>query len=145
MEEEAELGRFLSSDKTHLGPPTDVFIITHYPKHLRACNVYPSTEEDSETHSFDVILRGQEIVTGCQLLHSHEELRSAYAKRAHPIDPDSPGWRPYVAAHEIAMPPWGGFGCRSLFYPLACPFYPGFIIRPGRSFNLLFSYFNFIG
>ena len=31
--------------------------------------------------------------------------------REYPIDPDSPGWRPYVAAHDIGMPPWAGFGC----------------------------------
>ena len=110
-----------------------MFIITHYPRHLRACNVYPSNEKESTTHSFDVILRGQEIVTGCQLLHSHKELRSAHATRTHPIDSDSLGWRPYVAAHEIGMPPWGGFGCMSLFYLLVSPFCPGPIFRPGGS------------
>ncbi|PVI02292.1 class II aaRS and biotin synthetase [Periconia macrospinosa] len=109
-EEEAALGRFLSNNKSHLGPPTDVFIITHFPRHLRPCNVYPSDEGGNTTQSFDIILRGQEVVTGCRLLHSHEELRSAFAARAHPIDPDSPEWRPYMAAHEIGMPPWGGFG-----------------------------------
>lgn len=115
-EEEAALGRFFSSNESHLGPPTDVFIITHFPRHLRPCNIYPSKDGDLITNSFDVILRGQEIITGCQLLHSHEELRSAFATRTHPIDPDSPGWRPFVAAHEIGMPPWGGFGCKLLFY-----------------------------
>lgn len=91
-----------------------MFIITHYPKHLRSCNVHPSTDDDGTTHSFDVILRGQEVMTGYHLLHSHEDLRNAYSSRAHPIDPDSPGWRPYVTAHEVGMPPWGGFGCELL-------------------------------
>ncbi|KAI0201864.1 hypothetical protein F4808DRAFT_424084 [Astrocystis sublimbata] len=108
--EEAALGRYLASDDSHLSPPTDVFIITHFPKHLRACNIHPAEDGSSDTYSFDVILRGQEVVTGCQLLHSYEKLRTAFVTRAHPIDPDCPGWTNYTRAHEIGMPPWGGFG-----------------------------------
>ncbi|KAK0705845.1 hypothetical protein B0T21DRAFT_341663 [Apiosordaria backusii] len=108
--EEAALGKFLASDRSHLGPPTDVFFVTHFPKHLRSCNIYPSEDEDGTTQSFDVILRGQECVTGCRLLHSAEELRTAFANRPHPIDPETPEWRPYMTAHELGMPPWGGFG-----------------------------------
>lgn len=55
-------------------------------------------------------MRGQEIVTGCRLIHDYEELRAAFINRSPPIDPDSPEWRPYMIAHEIGMPPWGGFG-----------------------------------
>ncbi|KAK3358796.1 hypothetical protein B0T25DRAFT_587939 [Lasiosphaeria hispida] len=109
-EEEAALGRFLASDESHIGHPTDVFVVTHFPRHLRPCNIYPSEDGDNTSQSFDVILRGQEIITGCRLLHSHEELRSAFTTRVPPIDPDSAEWRPYVLAHEIGMPPWGGFG-----------------------------------
>ncbi|ETS76971.1 hypothetical protein PFICI_10845 [Pestalotiopsis fici W106-1] len=114
-EEEEALGRFFASVDSSLGPPTDVFIITHFPRHLRPCNVYPSDDGDNTSQSFDIIMRGQEIVTGCRLLHSYEDLRSAFISRPYPIDPDSPEWRPYVRAHEIGMPPWGGFGRESLF------------------------------
>lgn len=65
------------------------------------------------TYSFDILLRGQEIVTACQLLHSYQDVRTAFQSREHPIDPDSPGWQPYTTAHEIGMPPWGGFGRKS--------------------------------
>ncbi|PSR84454.1 hypothetical protein BD289DRAFT_368613 [Coniella lustricola] len=109
-EEEAALGRFLASSDTHLGKPTDVFILTHFPRHLRACNIYIAEEDETTTQSFDVILRGQECITGCRLLHSYQELHKAFTTRSHPIDPDSPEWRPYMEAHEIGMPPWGGFG-----------------------------------
>ncbi|KAK0725120.1 hypothetical protein B0H67DRAFT_121522 [Lasiosphaeris hirsuta] len=109
-EEEAALGRFLSSNESYIGHPTDVFIVTHFPRHLRPCNIYPSEDGDNTSQSFDVILRGQEIVTGCRLLHSYEELRSAFTARVPPIDADSAEWRPYMVAHEIGMPPWGGFG-----------------------------------
>ncbi|KAK4219695.1 aspartyl-tRNA synthetase [Rhypophila decipiens] len=121
-EEEAALGKLLSSPSSPIQPPTDIFIITHYPRHIRACNVYPSSPQHSPdpspvdddkantTHSFDIILAGQEIVTGCQLLHSYQDLREAFLKRTPPIYPDSPEWRTYMAAHELGMPPWGGFG-----------------------------------
>ncbi|KZL86617.1 aspartate-trna ligase [Colletotrichum incanum] len=99
--EEAALGRFIASEESHLGPPTDVFVITHFPRHLRACNLYPSENGDNTTQSFDVILRGQEIVTGCRLLHSHEDLLSAFETRSPPIDTTSPEWRPFLTAHEI--------------------------------------------
>ncbi|KAL7894103.1 hypothetical protein HDV63DRAFT_389613 [Trichoderma sp. SZMC 28014] len=109
-EEESLLGELFASEQSPLVSPTDVFIITHFPKHLRPCNVSSLGRDDATTNSFDIILRGQEIVTGCQLLHSYKEVRSAFTNRAHPIDPDCPGWRPYTEAHEIGMPPWGGFG-----------------------------------
>ncbi|ATY64533.1 aspartate-tRNA ligase [Cordyceps militaris] len=107
-EEEAALGSFLTSKESGLGHPTDIFIVTHFPRHLRPCNVYQSDEDTSQ--SFDVIMKGQEIVTGCRLIHDHEELRTAFVNRSPPIDPESPEWRPYMIAHEIGMPPWGGFG-----------------------------------
>ncbi len=110
-EEEAALGSFLTSKESGLGHPTDIFIVTHFPRHLRPCNVYQSDEDTSQ--SFDVIMKGQEIVTGCRLIHDHEELRTAFVNRSPPIDPESPEWRPYMIAHEIGMPPWGGFGRKS--------------------------------
>ncbi|KAJ6789158.1 hypothetical protein PWT90_06034 [Aphanocladium album] len=108
-EEEFALGEHIGSNESCLGTPADLFIVTHFPKHLRPCNIHPS-KDTGVTNSFDVILRGQEIITGCQLLHSHQDLREAFATRVPPIDSDSPGWRSYVEAHEIGMPPWGGFG-----------------------------------
>ncbi|OIW29208.1 class II aaRS and biotin synthetase [Coniochaeta ligniaria NRRL 30616] len=109
-DEEAALGRYFASSSSYFGIPTDVFIITHFPRRLRACNIHPSVSLPGTSESFDVILRGQEIATGCRLLHAHDHLRAAFAARDPPIDPDSPGWRPYTTAHEIGMPPWGGFG-----------------------------------
>ena len=108
--EEAALGRYLASEESGYGPPTDVFVVTNFPRHLRSFSIHPSAQNDSE--SFDIILRGQEIVTGCRLLNDYKDLRKAMTTREHPIDPDCDGWRPYVQSHEIGMPPWGGFGCK---------------------------------
>lgn len=104
-EEEAALSHYLSSGKLSLGPPTDLFVITHFLRHLRSFSIHPSKIDDSESYSFDIILRGQEIVTACQLLHDHRELRSVMISCEYPIDSDSPEWHPYVAAHDIDMPP----------------------------------------
>ncbi|KAG9196767.1 hypothetical protein G6514_005224, partial [Epicoccum nigrum] len=106
--EEAALGRYLASEESEYGPPTDVFVVTNFPRHLRSFIIHPSAQNDSE--SFDIILRGQEIITGCRLLNDYQELRKAMTTRKHPIDPDCDGWRPYVQSHENGMPPWGGFG-----------------------------------
>ncbi|KAF2123423.1 class II aaRS and biotin synthetase [Dothidotthia symphoricarpi CBS 119687] len=106
--EEAALGRYLASEASEYAPPTDLFVVTNFPRHLRSFSVHPSAQNDSE--SFDVILRGQEIITGCRLINEFNDLRRAMTTREHPIDPDCDGWRPYVQSHEIGMPPWGGFG-----------------------------------
>jgi aspartyl-tRNA synthetase len=111
--EEAALGRYLASEESEYGPPTDVFVVTNFPRHLRSFSIHPSAHNDSE--SFDIILRGQEIITGCRLLNDYNDLRRAMTTREHPIDPDCDGWRPYVQSHEIGMPPWGGFGCKLIF------------------------------
>jgi aspartyl/asparaginyl-tRNA synthetase len=108
--EEAPLGRYLASEDSAYGPPTDVFVVTNFPRHLRSFSIHPSAQNDSE--SFDIILRGQEIIIGCRLLNHYKDLRKAMTTRKYPIDPDCDGWRPYVQSHEIGMPPWGGFGCK---------------------------------
>lgn len=110
--EEAALGRYLASEGSEYGPPTDLFVVTNFPRHLRSFSIHPSAQNDSE--SFDIILRGQEIVTGCRLINDYNDLRRAMTTREHPIDPDCEGWQPYVQSHEIGMPPWGGFGRKLL-------------------------------
>lgn len=66
-----------------------------------------------DTHSVDIIMRGQEISTGYQCIHDYKELRHAMATRKHPIDADSVAWKPFVEAHEVGMPPIGGVASKS--------------------------------
>ncbi|KAH9873310.1 hypothetical protein J1614_005708 [Plenodomus biglobosus] len=106
--EETALGRYLASEESEYALPTDLFVVTNFPRHLRSFSVHSSAQNDSE--SFDIILRGQEIITGCRLINDSTDLRRAMTTREHPIDPDCDGWRPYVQSHDLGMPPWGGFG-----------------------------------
>ncbi|WQF89324.1 Class II Aminoacyl-tRNA synthetase/Biotinyl protein ligase (BPL) and lipoyl protein ligase (LPL) [Colletotrichum destructivum] len=111
-EEEAALGHYFAGDDSGLGPATDLFVITHYPRHLRPYNFFPAAGDESATNSFDIIMRGQEACTGLQLIHAHAELRRAMLARDPPIDPDSDMWRPFVEAYEAGAPPQGGFGSK---------------------------------
>jgi aspartyl-tRNA synthetase len=120
-DEESALGDLLASADTPLGTPTDIFFVTHFPRHLRPYNVHPSNDGEGRTNSFDIIMRGQEISTGYQCLHSHEELRTAMKTRKCPIDPESEQWRPFAAAYETGMPPLGGVGSEFLSHTICLP------------------------
>jgi aspartyl/asparaginyl-tRNA synthetase len=101
----------MASPSSSLGFPSDVFVVTHYPKNVRPFNFYPSDDDpESTTNSFDIIIRGQECCTSAQLQHSHTALRAAMTANSPPIDPDSPEWHAVIAAYETGLPPWGGYG-----------------------------------
>jgi nondiscriminating aspartyl-tRNA synthetase len=69
---------------------------------------YHMMGEDDTARSADLLFRGVEISTVPQREHRHENLL-AQMKKAD-IDPDSPGFAPYVTAFKHGLPPHGGFG-----------------------------------
>ncbi|KAH6987045.1 hypothetical protein EDB80DRAFT_756212 [Ilyonectria destructans] len=91
-EEEKALGNYLANADSIYGASTDVFSITHYPKHLRPYNVQPASEENDEplTYSFDIILGGQEAASGFQAINDYKVLRAAMASRNPPFDLNEP-------------------------------------------------------
>ncbi|KAF4341801.1 aspartate-trna ligase [Fusarium beomiforme] len=109
-EEEKALGQHLANSESEFGPPTDLFLLTHFPKHLRTYNVKTTEEDPSITYGFDAILGGQEACTGFQAIHDHRELRAAMQARNPPLDPDDDMWRPWMGSYEAGAPPQGGFG-----------------------------------
>jgi nondiscriminating aspartyl-tRNA synthetase len=56
-------------------------------------------------HSFDLLFRGMEIVTGGQRLHRYDDYVAALAARSLPLEP----YQSYVDAFRYGMPPHGGF------------------------------------
>jgi aspartyl/asparaginyl-tRNA synthetase len=77
-EEEAILGQFVASSASNIGAPSDVFVITHYPRYIRPFNVRSSDlATESTTNSFDIIIRGQECCSAAQLIHTYEDIRAA--------------------------------------------------------------------
>lgn len=90
--------------------PTDVFVITDYPTHIRSFEVLPNPSNPSTTNSFDFILRGQESCTGYQQIHDYKQLRNAMTNRVPSLDPNSPMWKPYVSSFEAGTRPHGNYG-----------------------------------
>ncbi|KAF5692370.1 aspartyl-tRNA synthetase [Fusarium denticulatum] len=124
-EEEKALGQYLASTESEFGPPTDLFLLTRFPKHLRTYNVKPTKEDPSITYGFDAILGGQDACTGFQAIHNHQELRAAMLARKPPLNPDDEMWRPWLGSYEAGAPPQGGFGmtipAQDVSHSNACP------------------------
>ncbi|KAJ5655090.1 Aspartyl-tRNA synthetase [Penicillium lividum] len=109
-EEKAISSHLASPDSAANAQPTDLVIITQYPKHLRPYNVQTSSEDPGLTNSFDIILRGQELASGFQAINDYKALRSAMATRNPPFNLEDPMWKPFLGAYEAGGPPQGGFG-----------------------------------
>jgi nondiscriminating aspartyl-tRNA synthetase len=69
---------------------------------------YHMMGEDDTARSADLLFRGIEISTVPQREHRHENLIEQMKKAG--VDPDSPGFAPYVTAFKHGLPPHGGFG-----------------------------------
>lgn len=69
---------------------------------------YHMEGEDGSARSADLLFRGIEISTVPQREHRHENLVQQMKDAG--IDPDSPGFAPYVAAFKHGLPPHAGFG-----------------------------------
>jgi nondiscriminating aspartyl-tRNA synthetase len=69
---------------------------------------YHMKGEDDTARSADLLFRGIEISTVPQREHRLENLVAQMKKAG--VDPDSPGFSPYVSAFKHGLPPHGGFG-----------------------------------
>lgn len=69
---------------------------------------YHMAGEDDTARSADLLFRGIEISTVPQREHRHQELLQQMKKAG--IDPQSPGFAPYLTAFKHGLPPHGGFG-----------------------------------
>ncbi|KAH7128966.1 hypothetical protein EDB81DRAFT_845947 [Dactylonectria macrodidyma] len=111
-EEEKALGNYLPSADSIYGASTDVYSITHHPKHLRPYNVQPVSRDNEQplTYSFDITLGGQEAASGFQVINDYKVLRPAMAGRNPPFDLNDPQWQPFLSAYEAGAPLQGGSG-----------------------------------
>ena len=67
---------------------------------------HPAPGDPEWSNSFDLLYRGQELVTGGQRLHRHEAYLAALAARG--LDPAP--FAGYLEAFRHGMPAHGGFG-----------------------------------
>ncbi len=66
---------------------------------------HPDPARPAASNSFDLLFRGQELITGGQRLHRYEDYVSAIADAGTEID----GLEGYLDAFRYGMPPHGGF------------------------------------
>jgi len=69
---------------------------------------YHMKGDEGTARSADLLFRGVEISTVPQREHRHEVL--VEQMKAAGVNPDMPGFAPYVAAFKYGLPPHGGFG-----------------------------------
>jgi nondiscriminating aspartyl-tRNA synthetase len=85
---------------------SELLFVTHYPTAKRPFYTMPATGDPDHTHSFDLLCRGTEIVTGGQRVHDHAQLLEHIARWGL----STVGFEGYLQAFRYGMPPHGGFG-----------------------------------
>jgi nondiscriminating aspartyl-tRNA synthetase len=84
---------------------SELVFITHYPNAKRPFYTYPDPENPDVTHSFDLIGRGVEWVTGGRRVGNYDQLLERAKQWGN--DPEALGI--YLQAFKYGMPPEGGF------------------------------------
>ncbi|KAL6713657.1 hypothetical protein ACLMJK_009122 [Lecanora helva] len=87
---------------------TDFYTIDLYPRPLRPFYTHPSPTFPHLTHSYDFFMRGQEIMSGAQRIHSHPMLVEEMKRKG--LDPQAEGFRAYVDSFRYGVSPHGGGG-----------------------------------
>ncbi|HYW23951.1 MAG TPA: aspartate--tRNA(Asn) ligase [Terriglobales bacterium] len=85
---------------------SEFLYVTGFPMAKRPFYTHPDPADADFTNSFDLLFRGQELVTGGQRLHRHEDYLAALAARGQ--DPEL--FSGYLEAFRHGMPAHGGFG-----------------------------------
>ncbi|KNA25857.1 hypothetical protein SOVF_002650 [Spinacia oleracea] len=85
---------------------TEFYILHRYPSAIRPFYTMPCYDNASYSNSFDVFIRGEEIISGAQRIHDHEFL----TKRAEACGIDVKTIATYLDSFKYGTPPHGGFG-----------------------------------
>jgi len=88
---------------------TDFVFVTHFPTAKRAFYTMPDPEDPQHSLSFDLIYKGQELVSGSQRIHRYHQLVQTIRDRG--MEPES--FAGYLEAFQYGMPPEGGFAIGS--------------------------------
>ncbi|KAJ9631671.1 aspartate--tRNA ligase dps1 [Taxawa tesnikishii (nom. ined.)] len=99
--DEIALGK-LVKEKYH----TDYYVLDKFPTGARPFYAMPDPNDPRYTNSFDIFLRGQEILSGGQRIHDAKTLRDNMEKLK--MNPDD--LEDYMQGFEWGAPPHGGGG-----------------------------------
>lgn len=84
---------------------SDVLLVTGYPMSKRPFYTHPAKAPTGASASFDLLLRGTELVTGGQRLHRYGDVLAAIDAMGTPRET----FAGYLEAFRYGMPPHGGF------------------------------------
>ncbi|PWA89950.1 class II aminoacyl-tRNA and biotin synthetases superfamily protein [Artemisia annua] len=85
---------------------TEFYILHRYPLAVRPFYTMPCPDNNAYSNSFDVFIRGEEIISGAQRVHMPELLES----RARECGIDVKTISTYIDSFRYGAPPHGGFG-----------------------------------
>lgn len=85
---------------------TEFYILHRYPLAVRPFYTMPCPDDQAYSNSFDVFIRGEEIISGAQRVHVPEFLE----KRAVSCGIDVKTISTYIDSFRYGAPPHGGFG-----------------------------------
>ena len=85
---------------------TDYYILDKFPASARPFYTMPDHQDDKVTNSFDIFLRGQEILTGGQRIHDPKLLEEKMLAQG--VDPAS--MDEYMEGFRLGAPPHAGAG-----------------------------------
>ncbi|KFK40259.1 hypothetical protein AALP_AA3G351000 [Arabis alpina] len=85
---------------------TEFYILHRYPLAARPFYTMPCADNADYSNSFDVFIRGEEIISGAQRVHIPELLE----ERAKEIGIDVTAISTYINSFRYGAPPHGGFG-----------------------------------
>ncbi|KAI5292535.1 hypothetical protein KEM52_006284 [Ascosphaera acerosa] len=111
-EQLAETDDFGTRDEIRLGElvkqqyGTDYYIVDQFPAAVRPFYTMPSPHDSRFTNSFDIFVRGQEIVSGGQRIHDPKLLEAKM--KEHDIDPST--MEEYLRGFQWGAPPHAGAG-----------------------------------
>jgi aspartyl/asparaginyl-tRNA synthetase len=84
---------------------SEFIAVEGYPMSKRPFYTHPQPGDERWSNSFDLLFRGQELVTGGQRLHRHQDYLAAISARGE----DPAAYADYLEAFAHGMPPHGGF------------------------------------
>jgi nondiscriminating aspartyl-tRNA synthetase len=85
---------------------TDFYILYGYPKKARPFYTMPCPKDPGFTNSYDAFIRGEEVLSGSQRVHSFEMLHSKVVEKG--INPET--LKDYLNAFKLGAPAHGGAG-----------------------------------
>jgi nondiscriminating aspartyl-tRNA synthetase len=88
---------------------SDFCFVTHFPTAKRAFYTMPDPQDPDHSFGFDLLFRGQELVSGAQRIHRYDQLVDAMQARGMAIEP----FEGYLEAFRFGLPPHGGFAIGS--------------------------------